>query len=973
MADLVGEAYVRVHADTKFMERAIRRDMSKIGKEGANSLIADFDKTLRAAATGRLRQSQQILADAITGGDFTAMFRRSRRTLDEFVDDVGASLEEMARHGKIKFRDFALAAESLDDWAESTRLSQALDEAHQAALRLNQSIDANAASAEKLQDRYERLEIRALSHDIRELSAEFEASNDAWQRAIDNAHAAAIRFEEQGKATKNLERTFGGLRKELARLDTDLTKISLAGGIGAIFGRGSRNNFLNFVGSVARNMTLVAESVVRFPIRGLSMLVEGSGSLADKFKAMRAAGASIPAIIGTGLAGAVAVGAPALIALAAAAGALVVVLPALAAAASLAAGAITAIAGALTFALAGSVLPLVPAVVALGAGIAVVAAGITELSTNATAADKQAMRPLVDTFNNLRKTARPLIHELAHEVGEWNRTFQEVIPFIREMGETALTAFGYFRSGVQSPEMDQFFKDWGESLPQIFEDLSAGVTHLFRALTAFFAPILPHAERLASLFEDAMVTFDNWARSADGQDSIASFMDRAWVAADRLWGAIGNITEAIGNIFDIGQDAAGGSFLTWLEDVTQQFETFTSSPEGKEQIRQWFADAREAGATFMRVVGELGAAFDALDSPEGRQMLKDFLEFAQWVASSGAAVAGAINHISSDFSELGTNISAIKGGLEGFVAFLGEVFGNAMEDFQRHGEMLVAPFRWAWEQLFGNSYVPDIVNGLSEFLARVPGIITGALAGVGSLMSDPFGTARSLIIGILNLLPGDVGTRLSTAVSRARTALSGVPGALSGYFTSARTAIGGVLSATGADISSRAGGWASRARSAVSGIPGALSGAFETARRTISGIMDEIAGFIARIPGMRQAAETGRNLIRTILNATIDRFNRLPLPDIPRMMAGGVLTTPTTIHAGEAGREAIIPLDRPLSQIDPSVREMAALLRGRTLPAQQGTGRSVTVAPGAITVVSPYADPRHVAMSALDQLVALTT
>ena len=49
----------------------------------------------------------------------------------------------------------------------------------------------------------------------------------------------------------------------------------------------------------------------------------------------------------------------------------------------------------------------------------------------------------------------------------------------------------------------------------------------------------------------------------------------------------------------------------------------------------------------------------------------------------------------------------------------------------------------------------------------------------------------------------------------------------------------------------------------------------------------------------------------------------------PYMLAsGGLFDGPTPAIIGEAGREAVIPLDRPLSQINPSVRGMAAALRG---------------------------------------------
>lgn len=48
----------------------------------------------------------------------------------------------------------------------------------------------------------------------------------------------------------------------------------------------------------------------------------------------------------------------------------------------------------------------------------------------------------------------------------------------------------------------------------------------------------------------------------------------------------------------------------------------------------------------------------------------------------------------------------------------------------------------------------------------------------------------------------------------------------------------------------------------------------------------------------------------------------------PRFASGGILYGPRRIVAGEAGREALVPLDRPLSMVSPSVRALSAYARG---------------------------------------------
>jgi hypothetical protein len=84
---------------------------------------------------------------------------------------------------------------------------------------------------------------------------------------------------------------------------------------------------------------------------------------------------------------------------------------------------------------------------------------------------------------------------------------------------------------------------------------------------------------------------------------------------------------------------------------------------------------------------------------------------------------------------------------------------------------------------------------------------------------------------------------------------------------------------------------------------------------------------------------------------------------------GGVLNTPTWFGnslAGEAGPEAIVPLSKPISQVDPSVRALAAFARGMT-PASPG--KTITIAPGAIQVVEA-GNGQTTAGAVLDRLAA---
>lgn len=93
------------------------------------------------------------------------------------------------------------------------------------------------------------------------------------------------------------------------------------------------------------------------------------------------------------------------------------------------------------------------------------------------------------------------------------------------------------------------------------------------------------------------------------------------------------------------------------------------------------------------------------------------------------------------------------------------------------------------------------------------------------------------------------------------------------------------------------------------------------------------------------------------------------------MASGGILNQPTHVYAGEAGREAFVPLERPLSQVDPSVRWLSAIAQGKSAPQSMasggmvgGGGRQITVAPGAIVIYDRSGDSRKVANDVLTRL-----
>lgn len=136
------------------------------------------------------------------------------------------------------------------------------------------------------------------------------------------------------------------------------------------------------------------------------------------------------------------------------------------------------------------------------------------------------------------------------------------------------------------------------------------------------------------------------------------------------------------------------------------------------------------------------------------------------------------------------------------------------------------------------------------------------------------------------------------------------------------------------------------------------------------GLIPSDIATVVRLEGVEAAEAALGHLVRrrqAVIFAAVGGWT----PGVDRPMAsGGTLYGPTRILAGEAGPEAIVPLDRPLSQVDPSVRALSAFAQGLTPMASGGVvsrGRQVNVEAGAI-VVQDSGDPRRTANEVLQRL-----
>lgn len=132
----------------------------------------------------------------------------------------------------------------------------------------------------------------------------------------------------------------------------------------------------------------------------------------------------------------------------------------------------------------------------------------------------------------------------------------------------------------------------------------------------------------------------------------------------------------------------------------------------------------------------------------------------------------------------------------------------------------------------------------------------------------------------------------------------------------------------------------------------------DATRSAMQWVVDSINSVVSALRNIKWP--TPPSWLTNGFNNTIGRF----------FATGGVVNGPTRAIIGEAGPEMVVPLARPLSQVDPAVRDVAAYAQGKMPAMASGGIAGGGVSVENITVVSPWANnPRLIAQDLLDALV----
>jgi len=930
--DTIGRAYVKILADGSGLPKSIRDEfddgipaVKKSGEEYNRAFNQGWEaedkrnKTMEKGLRAKFQRAfGQINADA-------AVLERGLH--QKIYDAVFEGLSDGGdpKHAREVARRVADAMEF--EFARTGGLGTPVRK------QIDKALDGIVADEKAFETEFRRTMDRTFKESL--------VTAQKFRREMDQ-HAGVL--GRLGTAIKNFNSTSG---KDMRKFYSDVVrdndrganrisrfgeKVDRAGNIvGKAFGKGGRNDVLSFFGSF-----------MQAPVEIVGKLVKGLGGLVDMGKNMKTAWSGA----GGGFEGLMAAGKQLgpimsnVYALAGIIGGLVLVGGPVAGLISNLAAAIVALGSAVAFTLGAGLGVLAGLLLPVAAGLGTLGLAFMGMSDKTKKALKESLKPITDQLKDLQEIARGgILRGLDKAAEPLAKGMKTVAPLIQATSNAIGDMIGQFAQGTASPGFKKFIDTMVIYIPDAISSLTGIIKNVASGLGGIFEGVIPITQDFLGWLSGITEEFAHWGQTT-GPEDVIGFMETAKGAAEDLWGLITSSGELLGRLL-FNKDAAkgGGSILDQMTGQVQDWiDTLKKDPDA---FKNWIGDGVDSIKKIGAGLDHLGEMFDKLDTPKNRKAATQVL----------GLIEGGLGAIS-------TTIGIVSGAWEGFMGLLEvvpqigvikqmkDVYDNAVKVKDQ-----IANIDWGglWNKipkpdfgkLFGKFNLKDVIN---------PGGVLGAITGPfkGKSGNSLRSMGKFLLRNIIN--PGGVlGAILSPFRGKASNALKAMGKFLLKHIINPAGILAAVTSpfkGLNDDILKAIGKVALKLLVDVGGAAAAVIAPFR-------GLADDIVAAIGTI----------------IPHFQMPHINWPKPPAWMHTAKGGMFLGPQVRLIGEAGPEAVVPLARPLSQVDPAVRALSAFAQGKWgAETTNNNQRSLNV--GGLTIITPTKDPAAVARETVNRMVA---
>ena len=449
---------------------------------------------------------------------------------------------------------------------------------------------------------------------------------------------------------------------------------------------------------------------------------------------------------------------------------------------------------------------------------------------------------------------------------DWFRGFEKVItnnaPKLAKVFKTALNNIAPVFETIERAVNDfgnMLTRVYREHVRPVYDDVSKGVSKIVGIfIDGFNTHVNPVIKKFGEGFKKVYVehvkpTIDKIGESLGGMyDAFKKLWDEIlqpffeWIAAN-VWPIIAPIVENIGNEF---LNTLGLIFdiIGRLFEILRGVIDFLVGVFTGDWSLAWQGILEILHAVFDPIVDWFSEKFQsAYDA-----ITTIFSDIGSWFADRYSDIKNALTSVGDWFSR---KFKQAYDGIVNTFQNIGQWFADRYNDIknalQSVGNWFTQKFQEAWNGL------TTIFSGLGSWFGQRWSDVTSVLSNVADWFGNIFGQAYSAV---------------QNAFSSIGSFFSGIWDTVQSIFVNAGQAVGDAVG-------------------------GAFSGAVNAVLGTIENIVN---GFI------------------DMINDAISVINRLPLPFslgyignvyLPRLARGGIVDSPTVAMIGEAGKEAVVPLE----------------------------------------------------------------
>lgn len=917
----IGTAYVRVLADASGFPDSLREEIARDepgikrqGRHYAQAFEEGFNDEVERSDDLNLRT---VLNRALGSNEATQEFFKGKEW-DRFKSRMRSEFGDVG----------ALAAHELEEKFVNSGTLRGLDNEVENIVkritattqRITRTTKAEADAAAKAMTDFER-DFRRAMDDADQTSRRVAGDNinnlERVRRTFENIGSTVrklhVEFDRSGQDAVKFIKGLKTADRDSATIFGRLGKVvdGIGEKVGRMFGKGNRNNFLNFTGSTIGNLT----KVTALPLK----LLDNLGQLVNGFKVAQDAGAGFIDSMKAGFTemakdaegGSTALSTSFVTLLAsipAVTAALLVLFGVLGLVASLISGlaaAVIALAGSLAFGLVGAIAPLVGALGPLAAGAGVVIATFTTLN-------KKSSKELTSTIKTLKKEVGGLGDQFVHAFGNsFHDNIDEAIfrldklkPLFRITGQAAGQIATNITKSLQSHAFDRFLIYLQRQVPFAIKSMSKALGNVFSAVGTILIDLVPQTRDFFGWLDKITRQFKNFVQQ--NPKEIKQFFRDAAQSTKDIGHFLGQAVGLVGDLFAKGK-GTGDSIFTSLGDSIGQFRDFLDKhPDG---VAEFFKNGKQTADNIGGLALAITRILDALDSPQSRKNLNAFFD--------------VLNGI---------------GKLAKPIAFISQSAGDAISPLFTLVKLLGALGRI-------KIHFPDIGGAIKNFFK---GFNSGGGGGIGVLSIKPPSIAW---IGPITRKIGNFFSGITSLANRVSFSPLGAAAARAAGVVVARlSAIPGKLRSLVGEITGAVAQWRANILSELSDIPQTIVDFFH-------GLGSRIASAIGGIGLHFDFPSPPSWLSKLDPSALVNKLTA----------SGGVFDGAQFRIIGEKGPEAVVPLTGPLSNVDPAVRWLAELARGHGSPTALPAGKSISNE-WHITTTTP--DVVGVANELLDRMVA---